>query len=236
MCVCVGGYSYIRTAWVCATRKLPPASPPHPQPPPPHFLALAAPIDATFASWAAPKGPLFKNIQFFVPLLRPGQIEKILVLKTNYVSLLFLAPISRFSVSSRSETPPPPFSVRGHSQAHKKILGKGQNGRSVGKQQMNNILRSAYVFLSALPFVFRRTSVNPRVRASPPPGRNNWTILPTTNCSPDIFTVIPPLTFSLPLTEFLLLATAASFYPKPFFPRCSSDEGCWGGGKPVHVS
>ena len=73
-----------------------------------------------------------------------------------------------------------------------------------------------YVFLNALPFIFRRTSFNPRVRASPPPGRNDRTTLPTTNRNPNIFTVIPSLTFSLPLTQFLLLTPAASFYPKPF--------------------
>ena len=58
-------------------------------------------------------GPLlFKNIQFFVLLFRPGQIEKTLVLKKICVSLLFLSPKSPvFPVSGRSESPP--FSVRG---------------------------------------------------------------------------------------------------------------------------
>ena len=64
----------------------------------PIFSALAAPKDFTLSTWAAPKDPLFKNIQFFVVFFRPGQIEKTLVLKKNiYVSLLFLAKISRFS-------------------------------------------------------------------------------------------------------------------------------------------
>ena len=61
MCVCVsagggggGGYSHIRTVRVCKT---------------------------TFSTWAAPKDPFFKHIQFFVPLFRPRQIEKTLVLK-----------------------------------------------------------------------------------------------------------------------------------------------------------
>ena len=85
-------------------------------------------------------------------------------------------------------------------QKKEKILGAGQNGGSVGKQQTNNFLRSVYVFLSAPPFIFRRTSFNPRVRASPLSGRNERTTLPTTNRNPNIFTVIPSLAFSLPLT------------------------------------
>ena len=80
-----------------------------------------------------------------------------------------------------------------------KIFGTGQNGGSIGKQQTNNFLRSVYVFLSALQFIFRRTSFNPRVRASPLSGRNDRTLLPTTNRNPNIFTVIPSLRFSLPL-------------------------------------
>ena len=83
---------------------------------------------------------------------------------------------------------------------HYKILGTGQNCGSVGKQQTNNFLRSTYVFLSVPPFIFRRTSYNPWVRASPPPGRNDRTILPTTNRNLNIFTVIQSLTFSLSLT------------------------------------
>ena len=57
-----GGYSHIRTVRVCAARK--PTS--------------ATPKDSTFSTWAASKDPLFKSIQFFVPLFRPGQIEKTL--------------------------------------------------------------------------------------------------------------------------------------------------------------
>ena len=72
-------------------------------------------------------------------------------------------------------------------------------GRSILKQQTNNFLRSTYVFLSAPRFIFRRTSYNPWVRASPPPGRrNDRTILPTTNRNRNIFTVIPSLTFPSP--------------------------------------
>ena len=73
-----------------------------------------------------------------------------------------------------------------------------------------------YECLSAPPFIFRRTSFNPRVRASPPPGRNDRTTLPTTNRNPNIFTVIPSLRFSLSLTLFLLLATAALSTQSPF--------------------
>ena len=58
-----GGYTLIRTVRICAARK----------------LALAAPKDSTVSTWAAQKDPLYKNIQFFVPLFRPGQIEKTLV-------------------------------------------------------------------------------------------------------------------------------------------------------------
>ena len=57
-----------------------------------------------------------------------------------------------------------------------------------------------YVFLSAPPFMFRRTSFNPRVRVSPPPDRNDRTILSITSRNPNICTVIPSLRFSLPLT------------------------------------
>ena len=32
-----------------------------------------------FSTWAAPKDPPFKNIQFFVPFFRPGQFENALV-------------------------------------------------------------------------------------------------------------------------------------------------------------
>ena len=82
------------------------------------------PPSPSFRPWSLLKtllfrhGPLqktpFKNIQFFVPLFRPGQIEKTLVLKKVYVSLLFLAQKSPvFLVSGRSESPP--FSVRGRS-------------------------------------------------------------------------------------------------------------------------
>ena len=60
-----------------------------------YFSALAAPKDSTFSTWAAPKDPIFQNIQFFIPLFRPGQINKTLVLKI-YVSLLFLARKSPF--------------------------------------------------------------------------------------------------------------------------------------------
>ena len=55
-----------------------------------------------------------------------------------------------------------------------------------------------YVFLSAPPFIFRRTSFNPRAGASPP-GRNDRTTLPTINRNPNIYTVIPSLKFYLPL-------------------------------------
>ena len=47
----------------------------------PPFSDLAAHKDSTFSTWAAPNDPLFKNIQCFVPLSRPGQTEKTLVLK-----------------------------------------------------------------------------------------------------------------------------------------------------------
>ena len=49
-----------------------------------------------------------------------------------------------------------------------------------------------YVFLSAPPFIFE-------ARASPLPGRNDRTTLPTTNRDPNSFTVIPSLRFSPPL-------------------------------------
>ena len=62
-----GEYTHIRTARVCAARKSP------------FFSALAPPKESTFSTWAAPKDPLLKNIQFFVPLFRPGQMEKTLV-------------------------------------------------------------------------------------------------------------------------------------------------------------
>ena len=86
------GYSHIRTI-----RVLPRESP--------HFSALAAPKDCTFSTWAAPNDHLFKKLQFFVPLFRPLQIEKTLVLKKIYLSLLFLAPKSpAFPVRGRSES------------------------------------------------------------------------------------------------------------------------------------
>ena len=47
---------------------------------------------------------------------------------------------------------------------------------------------------------FWRTSFNPRVSVSSPPDRNDRTTLPITNRNPNIFTVIPSLRFSLPLT------------------------------------
>ena len=52
-----------------------------------------------------------------------------------------------------------------------------------------------YVFLRAPPFIFRRTSFNPRIRASPPPGRNDRTTLAITNRNPNI---IPSLRFPSP--------------------------------------
>ena len=71
----------------------------------PHFSAVADSKDTTFSTWAAPKDPLFKNIQFLVPLFLPGHIEKTLVLK---IVSLFLAPESPvFPVRDRSESPPP---------------------------------------------------------------------------------------------------------------------------------
>ena len=72
-----GGHSHIRTVQICAARK-PPIFRPWP------------PLMTTFSTWAAPKDPLFKNIQFFVPLFRPGQIEKTLVKE--------LAPSPYFSI------------------------------------------------------------------------------------------------------------------------------------------
>ena len=81
------------------------------------------------------------------------------------------------------------------------------------------VLRRFFFFFF---FFLRRDSFNPRVRASQPPGRNDRTTLPTTNRNPNIF---PSLRFSLPLAQFLLLATAASFYPKPFFPRLQQWRG-----------
>ena len=72
------------------------------------------------------------------------------------------------------------------------------------------------MYVCAPPFIFCRTSFNPRIRASPLPDRNDSPTLPYTNRNPNIFTVIPSLRFPLPLTQFLLLATAASLHPKPF--------------------
>ena len=62
----LGGDSHIRTVQVCAARKSP-------------IFRPWPPLTTTFSTWAAPKDPLFKNIQFFVPIFRPGQIEKTLV-------------------------------------------------------------------------------------------------------------------------------------------------------------
>ena len=56
-----------------------------------------------------------------------------------------------------------------------------------------------YLFLSAPPFIFRRTSFNPWVRASSSPGRNDRTTLPTTNRNFNIFTVITSLRYPPPL-------------------------------------
>ena len=69
------GYFHIRTVRVYTARK----------PPPPHFSARAALKNSIISTWAAPKDPLFKNIQFFVSLFRPGQIEKTLVLKNMFL-------------------------------------------------------------------------------------------------------------------------------------------------------
>ena len=83
----------IRTVRVCAPRK----------PPSPHF-----------STWAAPKDPLFKDLQFFVPLFRPSPIEKTLVfLKKIRFFVIFSSKIPCFPVSGRSESPR--FSVRGRS-------------------------------------------------------------------------------------------------------------------------
>ena len=54
--------------------------------------------------------PPFKNIHSFVPLFRPGLLQKTPLLEI-YVCWLFLAPPLRFSVRGRSKSPP--FSVRG---------------------------------------------------------------------------------------------------------------------------
>ena len=87
-----GGYSHIRTVRVCAARK------PHAPPP----------ICRTWLLYCLDVGhskipPFFKNIPFFVLLFRPGQIEKTVVLKKIYVSLLFLTPKSPvFPVTGRS--------------------------------------------------------------------------------------------------------------------------------------
>ena len=103
-----GGYSHIRAVRVCAARKAC-IFRPVPLLKTPVFSAWASPKDSTFSTWTAPKDPLFKNIHLFVPLFRPGLLQKIRLLKI-YVSLLFLVPKPpRFSVRGRSESPPPHF-------------------------------------------------------------------------------------------------------------------------------
>ena len=81
-----------------------------------HFSAWAAPKDATFSTWTAPKEPPpprpFQK-HTFVPLFRPGLIQKTPLLKV-YVSLLFLVPKSP-SFFSEGPLLKPPFSVRGRS-------------------------------------------------------------------------------------------------------------------------
>ena len=72
----------------------------------PHFSALTDPKDSTFSTWAAPKDPLFKNIQFFVPLFLPGQIEKTFVLK-NIRFFIFSSKIPCFSREGPLWKPPP---------------------------------------------------------------------------------------------------------------------------------
>ena len=72
-------------------------------------------LKTTFSTWAAPKGPLFKNVQFFVPLFRLGQIEKTLVLKNIRFFVIFSSKIPCFPLSGRSESPT--FSARGRSLA-----------------------------------------------------------------------------------------------------------------------
>ena len=72
-----------------------------------------------------------------------------------------------------------------------------------------------YVFLSATPFIFWHTS-----------SCSDRSTLPIANRNPNIFTVIPSLRFSLPLTSFLLLATLHRSTQCPFPRRCSSDEDC----------
>ena len=63
-----------------------------------------------------------------------------------------------------------------------------------------------YVCYSVPPLTYRRTSFQPRVRASPSPDPNDRTTLPATNRHLNIFTVFPSLRLSLPLT-YLQLAT-----------------------------
>ena len=55
-------------------------------------------IKTTFSTWAAPKDPLFKTVQFFVPLFRLGQIKKTLVLKHICFFVIFSSKIPCFSL------------------------------------------------------------------------------------------------------------------------------------------
>ena len=82
----VGG-SHIRVIRVCAARK-----------PPPHFFGLDC-------SERPP--PPFKNIHLFVPLFRPGLLQKTPLLKYTFLCYFKFRNTSRFSVRGRFESPPP---------------------------------------------------------------------------------------------------------------------------------
>ena len=73
-----------------------------------------------------------------------------------------------------------------------------------------------YVFLSTLPFIFRRTSFNPRVRKSPPPDRNDRTTLPITNRNPiyynPVMEVFPPLNL-IPTTRHCCIVLLNALFP-----------------------
>ena len=54
----------------------------------PHFSAWAAPKDSTFSTWTAPKDPPF-SIHLFVPVFRPGLLQKTPLLKNRRFFVTF---------------------------------------------------------------------------------------------------------------------------------------------------
>ena len=117
-----GGYSHIRAAWVCATRKTP-------------FLTWATPKDSTFSTWTAPKDPLFKDIHLFVffHFSALGCSKRPFLKK--YSGLLFLVPIP----------PPPRFSVRGRSEHAESSPYSAVKGRSLSPPPRNFKLWAAHI-------------------------------------------------------------------------------------------